>query len=147
MVAVHVGKLHTAKELLLGQMLGNVGQVQGSLPVVTLIQVIFVLKDFLGKEGQDNTTSPACQVQFSPRHPCTHSSSWPHRQPYLSPKELQAGQELDTELQDGRRQEQSHSQTGCAWSQAFLTIKSGQQGEVTRLQTSPLPLTQSWKLW
>lgn len=59
MVAVHVGKLHTAKQLLLGQMLGNVGQVQGSLPVVTLIQVIFVLKDFLGKEGQDNATSPA----------------------------------------------------------------------------------------
>lgn len=59
MVAVHVGELHTAKELLLGQMLGNVGQVQGSLPVVALIQVIFVLKDFLGREGQDNFTSPA----------------------------------------------------------------------------------------
>lgn len=32
------------------------------------------------------------------------------------------------ELWDCRRQEQSCSLIGCAWSQAFLTIKSGQQG-------------------
>lgn len=37
MVAVHVGKLHTAKELLLGEVLSYVGQVQSSLPVVALI--------------------------------------------------------------------------------------------------------------
>lgn len=94
MVAIHVGKLHTAKELLLGQMLGDVGQVKGSLPVVALIQVIFVLEDFLGREGQGSATSPACRAQFSPRHPTTHSSPWPHRQPCLSPKELQVSQEL-----------------------------------------------------
>lgn len=71
MVAVHVGKLHTAKELLLGQMLGNVGQVQSSLPVVALIQVIFVLEDFLGRAGQDNATSPAYQFQCSLIPPTT----------------------------------------------------------------------------
>lgn len=81
MVAVHVGKLHTAKELLLGQMLGDVGQVQGSLPVVALIQVIFVLEDFLGREGQDNATSPACQFQCSPRY---------HAQLSLTPQPLSA---------------------------------------------------------
>lgn len=133
MVAVHVGKLHTAKELLLGQMLGNVGQVQGSLPVVTLIQVIFVLKDFLGKEGQDNTTSPACQVQFSPRHPCTHSSLWPHRQPYLSPKELQAGQELDTGSLSSRTAGDKSSHTakqGVLGLKLFLQSSLGSRGRL-----------------
>lgn len=90
MVAVHVGKLHTAKELLLGQMLGNVGQVQGSLPVVPLIQVIFVLKDFLGTEGQDNSTSPA--IKFS----SARGTPPPTALPGLTggSKELQAGQEF-----------------------------------------------------
>ena len=68
MVAVHVGKLHAAKELLLGEVLGDVGQVQSSLMVVALVQVVFVLEDFLGREGWGNPTSPACRAQFSPRH-------------------------------------------------------------------------------
>lgn len=66
MVAVHVGKLHTAKELLLGQMLGNVRQVQGSLPVVALIQVVFVLEDFLGK---GNRAMPSHLPAEAPHHP------------------------------------------------------------------------------
>lgn len=84
MVAVHVGKLHAAKELLPGELLGNVGQVQRSLTVVALIQVIFILEDFLGREGQGNSTSPACRAQFSLRHYTTHHSPQPHSQPYLS---------------------------------------------------------------
>lgn len=81
MVAVHVGKLHTAKELLLGEVLGNVSQVQSSLTVVALIQVIFVLEDFLGREGQSNLTSPACKAWFSPRHYTIRPSPWPHSSP------------------------------------------------------------------
>lgn len=81
MVAVHVGKLHTAKELLLGEVLGNVGQVQSSLTVVALIQVIFVLEDFLGREGQSNPTSSACRAWFSPRHYTTRLSPRPHSSP------------------------------------------------------------------
>ena len=84
MVAVHVGKLHTAKELLLGQVVGDVGQIQSSLTVVALIQVIFVLEDFLGREGWGNPTSSACRAQFSPRHYTTHCSPQSHRQPCLS---------------------------------------------------------------
>lgn len=64
MVAVHVGKLHTAKELLLGEVLSYVGQVQSSLPVVALIQVVFVLEDFLGRERQGNPTLPACRARL-----------------------------------------------------------------------------------
>lgn len=67
MVAVHVAKLHAAKQLLLGEVLGDVGQVQSSLPVVALIQVVFVLEDFLEREGQGNPTSLARRVQFRPR--------------------------------------------------------------------------------
>lgn len=93
MVAVHVGKLHAAKELLLGEVLGNVGQVQSSLPVVALVQVIFVLEDFLGREGQGNPTSPACRAQFSLRHCATHCSPWPHRQPYLRHAATAPGQD------------------------------------------------------
>lgn len=84
MVAVHVGKLHAAKELLLGELLGNVGQVQSPLTVVALIQVIFILEDFLGREGQGNPTSLACRARFSLRHYTTHHSLQSLRQPYLS---------------------------------------------------------------
>lgn len=63
MVAVHIGKLHTAKELLLGEVLGNVGQVESPLPVVALVQVVFVLKDFLGREGWGKFILHACRGQ------------------------------------------------------------------------------------
>ena len=97
MVAVHVGKLHAAEELLLGEMLGNAGQVQSSLPVVALVQVIFVLEDLLGREGRGNPTSPACSAQFSPRQHTTHHPLAPQaalcQTGYYSPKGLQIEQE------------------------------------------------------
>lgn len=99
MVAVHVGKLHTPKELLLGQVMGNVGQVQSSLTVVALIQVVFVLENFLGKEEQGNPTSPACRAWFSLNHHTTHHSPSPHKAASTQPrryshKKLQFDQEL-----------------------------------------------------
>lgn len=63
MVAVHVGKLHTAEELLLGEVLGNVGQVESPLPVVALVQVVFVLENFLGREGRGKLISHTCRAQ------------------------------------------------------------------------------------
>lgn len=76
MAAVHVGKLHAAKELLLGEVVGNVGQVQSSLAVVALVQVVFVLEDFLQGEGQENLSPPARRAQLSPRYHI-------HNSPYL----------------------------------------------------------------
>lgn len=47
MAAVRKGKLDAPKELLLGQVIGNVGQIQGPLAVVALVQSVLVLKDVL----------------------------------------------------------------------------------------------------
>lgn len=94
---------------------------------------------FPGKRGTGQFHLTSHQVQFSSRHPTTHSSPWPHRQPYFSLKELQAGQELAPGSLGSRTagDKNSHAAKGHARSQAFLTSKSGQQGEVTSLQTSP----------
>lgn len=109
MVAVHVGKLHTAKELLLGQMLGNVRQVQGSLPVVALIQVVFVLEDFLGKGEQGNAISPACRG--TPPPTALHG---PTGSPISAPRssKLVRSLLLAHTVQDCRTQQQSCSQIG-----------------------------------
>lgn len=75
MVALHIEKLHAAKELLLGEVVGNVGQVHSSLAMVALVQVVFVLEDFLQGEGQGNLSSPARRAWLRPRH---HTHSSPH---------------------------------------------------------------------
>lgn len=150
MVAVHVGKLHAAKELLLGEVLGDVGQVQSSLPVVALIQVIFVLEDFLGREGQGNPTSPACRAQFSPRHYTAHHSTRPHRQPSLrhmataprSSKSVSTTLLLAHQALGSQETEQSHTaKHSIASSQTLLeqvwAAKGGSSSRVTACKYHP----------
>lgn len=53
MAAMGVGEAYTAKEWVLGQVVSQVCQVEGTLAEVALVQPIFVLQDFLERQGEE----------------------------------------------------------------------------------------------
>lgn len=60
MTAIGVREADTAKEGVLGQVVGQVSQVEGSLAEVALVQPVFVLQDFLEESGKKRGQTRKC---------------------------------------------------------------------------------------